>query len=219
MSIKQDIHKELDSTSDTIVQASKSGARRSYRIVMMAVGVFPSTTFFCLLALAFLAHESFGGHLFPYLSVAIIVAMVHGLIIKNNKDYQKLMFDFGGGMPPYLYVKGAPDNLDKKVMSLIGSNQLVCIRCPKHVALENALFNMVTKHGGVCEFIRSDRIEIFGKPLGKRTVLLSYRSKKTLENSISIMQQRGWDLYGEQGVETSLLDRVYTQTMVYEPTE
>jgi hypothetical protein len=83
--------------------------------------------------------------------------------------------------------------------------------------LRRAVGENVYRMGGFAEFQTGDSFELSSKPLGKRSLILSYRSKETLQNSMSHLMQRGWRPYGEQGKESSLIDRVYTQTMLYGP--
>lgn len=187
------------------------------KVILTIMGL-PADTIAIALFISAGAFYFIGPYLTFYASASFIAGAVHLMLIKRDGGYQKLNLDIGG---PYttLYVKGLPDNTHEKIESLVESNQLVSIKCPDQKYLRIALRQHVYNRRGFSEFTESDHVEFAGKPLGKRTLLLSYRSKETLQNSISSMLNRGWQLYGEQGTESNLIDRVYTQTMLYEPSE
>ncbi len=179
----------------------------------------PLNTVLGSVALSVAASYLVGPYVVAYTCLTLLAALGHQLVIKRDRDYQKLSHSVNGPIPLHIYVKGLPDNIYEKIELLIESNQLVSIRCPMNRLLRKALSEGVHARGGFCEFILADEVELSGRPLGKRSLLLSYRTKKQLQESMSEMLQRGWTLYGEQGVESNLIDRVYTQTMLYEPSE
>jgi hypothetical protein len=107
-----------------------------------------------------------------------------------------------------------------ELFKLINSNQLISITLP-HVSdrefryIKNILSNFIYKKAGFSEFHKGEILKIEGKPLGKRTVYLAYRSKKTLQDSVSTLLNRGWCIEGYKGTESNLIDRLHTQTMIY----
>ncbi|KZX82419.1 hypothetical protein A3715_34140 [Oleiphilus sp. HI0009] len=125
----------------------------------------------------------------------------------------------GGQIQQEILVRGIPETFLEEVDDLIESNKLLIIGCPKNWALRKAISDRVYNKAGFVEFQLSDELSIDHKELGKRAVLLSYRAKKTLQDAISHLMNRGWNISGEQGIESNLIDRVYTQRMVYEPAE
>ncbi|KIF53054.1 MULTISPECIES: hypothetical protein [Vibrio harveyi group] len=187
------------------------------KVVLTIMGL-PADTIAIATLMSVAAFYYVGPYMLIYATATICIGLVHLMLIKRHGGYQKLNFDLGGPKMS-LYVKGLPDDIHSRIESLIESNQLVLIKCPEHKFLRIALTQFVYNRGGFSELSKAECVELLGKPLGKRTILLSYRSKETLQNSISTMLQRGWKLYGEQGTESNLIDRVYTQTMLYEPSE
>jgi hypothetical protein len=155
--------------------------------------------------------------LIPYLAVSIIACYLYR---KNLlKDHDSLRFDIGGPVKSEILVKGIPEGFFVELEDLIESNKLVVVSCPKDWMLRKAISDYVYNKAGFVEFKLSDQVSIEQKDLGKRAVLLSYRTKKTLQDAISHLMNRGWSISGQQGMESNLIDRVYTQRMVYEPQE
>ena len=191
---------------------------KKLKLVVSIMGL-PQNTVLGSVALSVAAYYLVGPYVEVYACLTLLAALGHQLVIKRDRDYQKLSFSVGGPIPLHIYVKGLPDNIHAKIELLIKSNQLVAIRCPMNRFLRDALSERVHVRGGFCEFIVADEVELSGRPLGKRSLLLSYHTKEQLQESMSAMLQRGWKLYGEQGMESNLIDRVYTQTMLYEPSE
>ena len=191
---------------------------KKLKVVDLIMGL-PRDTVLGSVVLTVVAFYLLGPYVEVYACLTLLAAIGHLLVIKRDRGYQKLSYNFGGPIPMQIYVKGLPDNLHAEIESLIESNQLVAIRCSNNRCLRQALSEYVHVRGGFCEFIEADEVQLSGRPLGKRSLLLSYRTKEELQHSMSAMLQRGWKLYGEQGMESNLNDRVYTQTMLYEPSE
>lgn len=184
--------------------------------VQLSVMGLPVNSLFSLMVFSFILSYYFA---FPGLVVYLCVSAVLSYAYKRYflKEYVSLSYNAGYPMDHQLLIKGLPLNFLKEINSLIESNQLVEISLPQNIHLRKAISQYVYNRMGFVEFYTSDTIKVQGKNLNKRAFLLSYRNKSTLQNSISILMNRGWDISGELGMERSLLDRIYTQRMVYTP--
>ncbi|MDA0152342.1 hypothetical protein OH460_08510 [Vibrio sp. Makdt] len=178
---------------------------------------FPTNTLFLAISLAIASYFLIGPYTLIYVFFALTLIYGHCFFIRLDGHYEKLSCDLGGFFPHYLYIKGLPDNFFSDIEVIIETNQLVGIHCPKNKLLRIGLRQHVYGHGGFSEFFDGEDVTLSGLPLGNRTLLLSYRTKEKLQCAISTMQNRGWKMHGEQGVEANLIDRHYTQTMMYEP--
>lgn len=150
-------------------------------------------------------------------ALILICGYAHKRVLDKNSEYQKLSMDIGSPISMVLYVKGLPDNIHQVIENIITANELVVCQCPKDPMLRDALKQYVYKRGGFCEFKKSKSFTLTGRPLGKRSLLLSYSTKGQLQDAISVLLERNWELYGQQGTEANLISRVYTQTMIYKP--
>ena len=158
-------------------------------------------------------------YVYPMLIVYVIAgfAGLHYYKKRYLTDYTVLRFDIGAPFKSELLVQGLPEKLFEQIDQIILANKLVVITCPEHHFLRMGLRDYVYNKIGFVEFEDGAEIAIHEKELGKRAFLLSYRNKSNLQGTISDLLQRGWKISGEQGMESNLIDRVYTQRMVYEP--
>lgn len=156
---------------------------------------------------------------FVYLLALLTVAHFIRKQIKKNYTIT-IAVDLGGPMQTTVAIKGLPNSFKNDLERLISENNLVIIGLPniaKYRYLKRILSEYIYIRAGFCEFTHSETFYVSSRPLGKQALLLSYSSKQSLQNAISIMLQRGWQIFGPQSTESNLISRVYTQTMVYNP--
>jgi hypothetical protein len=167
--------------------------------ILLSKYVYPATTlyFLSLLAVAYFSRKQ----------------------IKKNYPIT-IDVNLGGPFPTTVAIKGLPNSFKNDLEKLISENKLVIFGLPnksKYNYLKNVLSEYVYIRSGFCEFTHSETFFVSSRPLGKQALLLSYHSKKSLQDAISIMLQRGWQIEGSQSTESNLVSRVYTQTMLYNP--
>lgn len=144
--------------------------------------------------------------------IALLVSWVYAIKLKREMPFSLRSSSNYGVI---LRVAGLPDDFYTSIDMIIEDNKLVVITCPKDPMFRFAIKEHIYNKLGFVEFNDGDRVTVTSKQLGHSTFLLSYRDKVSLQNAISSLMKRGWKFQGEQGTESSLFDRVYTQTMIY----
>lgn len=153
-----------------------------------------------------------------FLSLLTVAYFIRKQIRKNYPI--NIPVDLGCPMPTTLAIKGLPNSFKNDLEKLISENKLVIFGLPngaKYNYLKTVLSEYIYIRSGFCEFTHSETFFVSSRPLGKQALLLSYHCKKSLQDAISIMLQRGWQIKGSQSTESNLISRVYTQTMLYNP--
>lgn len=170
-------------------------------------------------------HAAFGFAIAVILGGSYNITLPLGLmIVAVLIIYRKYALDeystkiplIAGGPYSYLIVKGLPDGVLESILKVVDSNQLVSITMPQDKMLRACFKRYISIKGGFVEFIEGIEFKLEGKPLGARCLLLSYRKKSELQDAISHLLSKGWKIQGEQSVDANLIDRVYTQTMLFE---
>ncbi|MGI5310331.1 hypothetical protein [Rheinheimera sp. WS51] len=151
----------------------------------------------------------------------VLLPIAYAIRIKTQKDFPlTVKADLGGPMPTTVAIKGLPASFKEDIENAIAGNKLVVIGLPKQHKfnfLKTVLSKYIYTRAGFCEFAHSENFSMSFRPLDKKALLLSYHSKQSLQDAISIMLKRGWQIEGSQSTESNLISRVYTQTMVYNP--
>lgn len=158
---------------------------------------------------------------FTFVYFLAMLPIAYAIRIKTQKDYPlTIKADLGGPMPTTVAVKGLPSSFKDDIEKAISENMLLAIGLPKAHKF-NFLKTVLSKHiymrAGFCDFTHSENFSMSYQPLDKKALLLSYHSKQSLQDAISILLKRGWQIEGSQSTESNLISRVYTQTMVYNP--
>lgn len=150
-----------------------------------------------------------------------MLPVAYAIKVKTQKDYPlTVQADLGGPMPTAVSLKGFPSSFKDDVEKSISENMLLVLGLPKSNKfnfLKAVLSKYIYTRSGFCEFTHSENFSLSLRPLDKTALLLSYHSKQTLQDAISIMLKRGWQIEGHQLTESNLISRIYTQTMVYNP--
>lgn len=148
-----------------------------------------------------------------------LLPIAYAIRIRTKKDYPlKIKADLGGPMPTTVAVKGLPSSFKEDIEKAISENMLLVFELPKAHKfnfLKTVLSKYIYMRAGFCEFTHSETFSMSFRPLDKKALLLSYHSKQSLQDAISILLKRGWHIEGSQSTESNLISRVYTQTMVY----
>lgn len=153
-----------------------------------------------------------------FLSLLTVAYFIRKQIKKNYPI--TIAVNLGGPMPTTVAIKGLPNSFKNDLEKLISENKLVIFGLPngaKYNYLKIVLSEYMYIRSGFCDFTHSETFFVSSRLLGKQALLLSYNSKKSLQDAISIMLQRGWQIEGSQSTESNLISRVYTQTMLYNP--
>lgn len=187
----------------------------------MTLAGIPIPAAIALIAFPFLL--SYYYYLFE-LTFVYFIAMLpiaYAIRIKTKKDYPlKIKADLGGPIPTTVAVKGFPSSFKDDVEKAISENMLLVFELPKAHKfnfLKTVLSKYIYMRAGFCEFTHSETFSMTSPPLDKKVLLLSYHSKQSLQDAISILLKRCWHIEGPQSTESNLISRVYTQTMVYNP--
>lgn len=150
-----------------------------------------------------------------------MLPVAYAIRIKTKKDYPlTLKADLGGPLHTTVSVKGFSESFKDDIEKAISENKQLVIGLPKAHKfnfLKIVLSKYIYMRSGFCEFTHSENFCISSRPLDKKALLLSFHSKQSLQDAISIMLKRGWQVEGAQSTESNLISRVYTQTMVYSP--
>jgi len=155
--------------------------------------------------------------LFGYIALTLVVAYIWRRHLLKSEHVIIRMPNGGEANISKLLVRGVSSNILEEIFTAINNNQLVIVHAPKNKPLRAALTETIYRKGGFSKFRDANRLYISSEPLGERVLLLSYGSKAKLQSAMSHLMARGWTLHGKQDVERSLFDRVYTQTMLYQP--
>lgn len=151
----------------------------------------------------------------------VLLPIAYAIRIKTQKDFPlTVKADLGGPMPTTVAVRGLPSSFKDDIEKAISENMLLVIGLPKAHKfnfLKTVLSKYIYMRAGFCKFTHSETFSMSFQPLDKKALLLSYRSKQSLQDAISILLKRGWQIEGSQSTESNLISRVYTQTMVYNP--
>jgi hypothetical protein len=156
-----------------------------------------------------------------FIYVIALLPVAYLIRIQTKKHYPtNIAVNLGGPWPTTVAIKGLPNSFKNDLEKLISENKLVIFGLPnrsKYNYLKTVLSEYIYIRSGFCEFTHSETFSVSYRPLGKQALLLSYHSKHSLQEAISIMLQRGWQIEGSQSTESNLISRVYTQTMLYNP--
>ncbi|WP_445769025.1 hypothetical protein [Rheinheimera sp.] len=173
--------------------------------------------------LALIAAIFFFSYLYPapFIYILAAVPLAYAIRIHTLRAYPVIVkADLGGPMPSTLAIKGLPASFKEDIENAIAGNKLVVIGLPKKQKfnfLKTVLSKYIYTRAGFCEFTHSENFSMSFRPLDKKALLLSYHSKQSLQDAISILLKRGWQIEGSQSTESNLISMVYTQTMVYNP--
>jgi hypothetical protein len=173
-----------------------------------------------VIILATMLSVAFSYYVYPALFTCLIISCVAAYIWRKvlSSSYPLILsINVGGPIDHKVMIRGVPINALEQIRETVEKNRLVVLTLPKDNFLRIAFNQKIYQMGGFVEFKTGHTFALSDKPLGKRILLLSHRSKAQLQCAISHLLQRGWQLYGDQGTESSLVDRVYTQSMLYDP--
>lgn len=157
--------------------------------------------------------------LFGYITLTFVAAYIWRRYLITSEHVSLRMPNSGEANISTLLVRGVSSDTVEQILTAINSNQLVIIHSPKNKPLRAALSETVYRKGGFCEFRDSNQLYISPEPLGETALLLSYGTRTKLQSAMSNLMARCWIPHGKQDVERSLVDRVYTQTMLYQPSK
>ena len=151
------------------------------------------------------------------LTLTLVLSLVYKKYFLSEYDLE-LDYKLGAPVTSQILIKGSPVDIKDKIELLITENKLIIIHCPKNSILRLAFKQYITGKAGFLEFIDSEGLAVDSKPLNDRVFILSYRDKGSLQTAMaSLIQRGGWAIQGIQSYESTLIDRVYTQTMVFNP--
>lgn len=185
----------------------------------ITIAGIPITAVIALTASPFLLSYYFYPLTLTYFLALLPVAYL--IRIKTQKSYPiTVKADLGGSILTTVAVKGLPESFKDDIEKAISENMLLVIGLPKASKfnfLKTVLYKFIYTRAGFCEFTHSENFCMSYRALDKKALLLSYHSKQSLQEAMSIMLKRGWQVEGAQSTESNLISRVYTQTMVYNP--
>ncbi|WP_240224562.1 hypothetical protein [Rheinheimera hassiensis] len=173
--------------------------------------------------LALIAAICLLSYFYPATLIYILAAapLAYAIRIHTFRTYPiTVKADLGGPIPTTVVIKGLPASFKEDIEKAISENKQIVIGLPKKHKfnfLKTVLSEYIYTRAGFCEFTHSNNFSVSYRPLDRKALLLSYHSKQSLQDAISTILQRGWQIEGSQSTESNLISRVYTQTMVYNP--
>lgn len=149
----------------------------------------------------------------------LLVALVAAIAIKKifYRDWLSLPLNPAAAFPPVVLVKGLSIETLSDIDKIIDSGRKVAIELPNNNLLRHALALYIKDRLGFYEFYDAleQRVSVSSTDMGMETLLLSYKSRESLQQAITMLKKRGWKESGSYHQASNLISTVHTQSMSF----